>query len=86
MQVVEADRPDILLLDILMPRLDGFGVIANLRANPQTRDLPIIVLSAKELNTAETAWLKETVAMVIEKQGFEGEKLMDEINRLLDKT
>jgi threonine synthase len=66
-----------------MPRLDGFGVIENLRANPQTRDLPIIVISAKELTEAESARLKETVAFVMQKQGFQGEKLIQEINSAL---
>jgi CheY-like chemotaxis protein len=83
LQAVEANRPDVILLDILMPRLDGFGVIESLRANPQTRDLPIIVISAKELTGAESARLKETVTVVMKKQGFQGEKLVDEINTLL---
>ena len=83
LQAIEADRPDIILLDFLMPRLDGFGVIENLRANPQTRDLPIIVISAKDLTDAEFARLKETVTLVMKKQGFQGEKLMQEINNTL---
>ena len=76
-------HPDILLLDIVMPRLDGFGVIEALRANPQTRDLPIIVISAKDLTGSEASRLKETVAVVMKKQGFQGEKLIEEIKSLL---
>lgn len=83
LQAIEANRPDILLLDIIMPRLDGFGVIENLRAHPQTRDLPIIVISAKDLSADESARLKETVAVVMKKQAFQGEKLVDEINHAL---
>ncbi|HEX6271054.1 MAG TPA: GAF domain-containing protein [Anaerolineales bacterium] len=82
-RAVEANRPDIILLDLIMPHLDGFGVIECLRAKPQTRDLPIIVISAKDLTAAESARLKETVAVVMKKQGFEGEKLVDEINNML---
>jgi PAS domain S-box-containing protein len=80
---IETNRPDILLLDLIMPNLDGFGVIDRLRSNPQTRDLPIIVISAKDLNGEEVSRLKETVAVVMKKQGFEGEKLVEEINRVL---
>jgi CheY-like chemotaxis protein len=83
LQAIEASRPDILLLDLIMPRLDGFGVIDSLRANPPTRDLPIIVISAKDLTEGEAQRLKETVALVMKKQGLQSEKLVDEINNLL---
>jgi signal transduction histidine kinase/DNA-binding response OmpR family regulator len=83
LEAVTANRPDIILLDIIMPRLDGFGVIERLRADPKTCDLPIIVISAKELTATESDRLKETVALVMKKQGFQGEKLMDEINHVL---
>jgi PAS domain S-box-containing protein len=85
LQAVEVNRPDIILLDIMMPRLDGFGVIDCLRSNPKTRDLPIIVISAKDLSHAETTRLKKTVVLVMKKQGFQGEKLVDEINNVLKK-
>ncbi|KYC41065.1 hypothetical protein WA1_23395 [Scytonema hofmannii PCC 7110] len=39
--------PDLVLTDVMMPRLDGFGLLQELRANPQTRELPIILLSAR---------------------------------------
>lgn len=44
-------KPDLILLDLLMPVLDGFGVIEKLRADEETKDIPIIVLSA--LNSEE---------------------------------
>jgi CheY-like chemotaxis protein len=63
--------------------LDGFGVIEKLRADPKTRNLPIVVLSAKDLTADESARLKAMVAVVMKKQGFEGTKLVDEINHIL---
>jgi len=83
LRAIEAKCPDILLLDLIMPRLDGFGVIKSLRSNPQMRGLPIIVISAKDLTSAESAKLKKTVSGVMKKQGFEGQKLVDEINNAL---
>ncbi len=85
LEAIEADRPDVVLLDIMMPRLDGFGVIEQLRANPKTRDLPIIVISAKELTDEESTLLRESVNFVMRKQGFDGEKLIQELNSALEK-
>ncbi len=84
LEAIAFQRPDVLLLDIMMPRLDGFGVIEQLRANPVTQDLPIIVISAKELTDEESARLKESVTFVMGKQGFDGEKLVQEIRSVLN--
>ena len=45
---IDADAPDIVLLDLEMPTLDGFGVLKALRANPAHRDLPVIVVTGRE--------------------------------------
>jgi DNA-binding response OmpR family regulator len=81
---IDKQRPDIVLLDIMMPRLDGFGVIERLRLNPHTRDLPIIVISAKDLTVEESARLKETVSFVMKKQGFRGEEFIAQIHNALE--
>jgi signal transduction histidine kinase/DNA-binding response OmpR family regulator len=47
LQVIHEQRPDLLLSDVMMPRLDGFGLLAALRADPHLRDLPVILLSAR---------------------------------------
>jgi len=83
LEAVGNKKPDILLLDLIMPRLDGFGVIEKLRANPETCDLPVIVISAKELTRSEVKQLKRSVSTILKKQGFEGEKLVHEINNVL---
>ncbi len=47
MQAVAASPPDLILLDVAMPKHDGFEVCQSLRANPALKDLPIIMLTAK---------------------------------------
>jgi CheY-like chemotaxis protein len=83
LEAIDKELPDILLLDIIMPRLDGFGVIEALRANPRTRELPVIVISAKELTAQESSLLKESVYCVVKKQGLDGDRLLTEIGDAL---
>ena len=85
LESIQRSRPDVILLDLMMPRLDGFGVIEQLRQNPETRDLPVIVISAKELTDEEAKKLKESVTFVMKKQGFDGERLVREISTALEK-
>src|SRR5512141_2052143 len=47
LEKVESERPDLVVLDVMMPYMDGFEVLQNLRRNPSTRDIPVIMLTAK---------------------------------------
>jgi len=44
---VAEENPDLVVLDVMMPYMDGFEVLQNLRRNPSTRDIPVIMLTAK---------------------------------------
>jgi twitching motility two-component system response regulator PilH len=46
LQKIEEQCPDLIVLDLFMPRLDGFSVMEAVRSNPRTRHIPIIILSA----------------------------------------
>jgi two-component system, cell cycle response regulator DivK len=46
LEMVEQTRPDILLLDLGMPKLDGFGVVRHIRASPGLADLPVLAITA----------------------------------------
>lgn len=47
LQKVEEEHPDLVVLDVMMPYMDGFEVLQNLRRNAATRDIPVIMLTAK---------------------------------------
>ena len=50
LDAVAAEKPDLILLDLMMPGIDGFEVIRRLRANPETADIQIVILSALNSN------------------------------------
>ena len=52
LETLEAERPCLVLLDLMMPEMDGFGFLRALRARPDWRDIPVVVLTAKDI-TAE---------------------------------
>ena len=86
LEAIARQRPDVIFLDLLMPRLDGFGVIEQLRIDPDHRDIPIIVLTAKTLTEAERTLLQQSVFKVIEKRGMEPDALLREIRSALPAT
>jgi DNA-binding response OmpR family regulator len=47
MELAAADRPDLIVLDVMLPRLDGLSVLEALAADPQTQDTPVVLLTAK---------------------------------------
>ncbi|MDP3537642.1 MAG: EAL domain-containing protein [Azonexus sp.] len=60
-------RPDLILLDVMMPGMDGHEVLAQLRANPKTRDIPVIFVTALDSPSDEEAGLNEGAADYITK-------------------
>ncbi|MFW5867902.1 MAG: response regulator transcription factor [Armatimonadota bacterium] len=47
LEKVEEEKPDMIVLDVMMPRMDGFEVLKRLQADPDTQDIPVIMLTAK---------------------------------------
>lgn len=72
-------KPDVLLLDLMMPIMDGFEVLKTLREDPANADLPIIIITAKELAGDEREALRQGSARIIEKNGLDRESLMREL-------
>jgi PAS domain S-box-containing protein len=60
-------RPALVLLDLMMPKMDGFEFLERVRQNPEFVDLPIVVLTAKELTDNERSFLAERTLLVLSK-------------------
>jgi len=58
LDVIEQERPALIIADILMPKMDGFSLVNRLRLNPQTRDIPVIFLSATYVAPEDKAFAR----------------------------
>ncbi len=67
---LQKQRPDVVILDLLMPHIDGFQILDALRENPDWAKIPVVVMTAKMLSTEELASLNERVRAVIRKSGM----------------
>jgi CheY-like chemotaxis protein/anti-sigma regulatory factor (Ser/Thr protein kinase) len=81
---IRKNRPDAILLDLIMPRLDGFGLLDELKKDPALEGLPVIVLTAKHLEESERNTLMESAGRVILKQGLSSNSLLAEIKKTFE--
>lgn len=79
----QKERPDLIVLDLMMPEMDGFAVLEKLQSSPETADIPVIVVTAKELTQAEKERLKGHIQKLMQKGDFMSDELSDEVRALL---
>ena len=72
-----------ILLDLMMPEMDGFEFAAELHRHPEWRSIPIVVLTAKDLTADELARLNGNVHTILEKEDATREELMHQVRDLL---
>jgi CheY-like chemotaxis protein len=83
LRALEAAPQDIIFLDLLMPEMDGFEVIRRVKANPRCKDIPIIVVTAKDLTDSDRRFLHRSVDKIIQKSSFTSKNLMKAVQSLL---
>jgi threonine synthase len=79
LELVRRERPDLILLDLMMPVMDGFAVLDALKADEEVSDVPVIVITAKELTTAEQERLSGQIETLMQKGSFTDEELLEQI-------
>jgi threonine synthase len=80
---IAAARPDLIILDLMMPEVDGFAVLEQLDRDPQTSAIPVIVLTAKDLTRAECEFLNQRVSGLLTKGLTTPEQLLGKVTDLL---
>ncbi len=81
LEVLQGERPDVIITDINMPRMDGYGFMEGVRADPKCRAIPILVLTTESSqekkmrarDAGATGWIVKP---------FDPQKLVDAVNRV----
>jgi signal transduction histidine kinase/CheY-like chemotaxis protein len=83
LEQVAAARPDVILLDLMMPELDGFEFVERLHAQPRWRTIPVLVITAKDLTSQERLRLNGRVEQVLRKGAYSRGELLAEVRALV---
>jgi CheY-like chemotaxis protein len=86
LRLIRQTRPNLVILDLMMPGMDGFGVVEALRSDDATREIPIIVVTAKELTAVERRRLQGKVDGLLQKGSFMDLDLLNDIQEALPES
>jgi CheY-like chemotaxis protein len=81
--LLDSGLPGVILLDLMMPVLDGFSVVSALREREAWHGIPVVIITAKELTAEERAWLNGSVARILEKGALGQDLLLSEVRKLV---
>jgi signal transduction histidine kinase/CheY-like chemotaxis protein len=81
---VRESVPELILLDLMMPEMDGFEFIAHLRENETWRSIPVVVLTAKDITPEDHLRLQGNVRKVFRKASFSRDELIEEIRAAME--
>jgi len=82
LRAVRRERPAVVLLDLLMPDVDGFAVVEQLRADPEVGDVPILVLTSKDMTRADHERLAGQISFLAQKGAYQHAALADLVGRV----
>jgi threonine synthase len=83
-EMAQQKIPDLIILDLMMPEMDGFSVLDELKSNSDTSNIPIIVVTAKELTKQEKERLSGQIESLMQKGDFISEDLIEEVRSLVN--
>jgi len=86
LDLMRRERPDLVLLDLMMPELDGFGVLERMQTEETIRHVPVIVLTGQVLTEEDMARLNRGVATVLSKGVFSAEETLAHVEGALART
>ena len=84
LEIIKKSIPSLIILDLMMPEMDGFQFIEELRKNCQWSKIPIVVITAKSLTMQERQRLKGYVDNILQKGSYDYKSLLDQVEKLLN--
>ncbi|MEW6401943.1 MAG: substrate-binding domain-containing protein [Chloroflexota bacterium] len=85
LSLIEVQTPDLILLDLMMPEMDGFAVLDELRSRKSTREIPVIILTARLLSDADLERCNRGVASILGKGIFSAEETLRHVEAALSR-
>ncbi|MDQ3068859.1 MAG: PAS domain S-box protein [Acidobacteriota bacterium] len=82
-EIARRELPDLIVLDLMMPDVNGFDVVEALQLRPDTARIPILVLTAKRIAASDREQLSQYVAAIMEKAEFDGTRFIAEVRRAM---
>jgi threonine synthase len=79
LELIQRERPDLVLLDLMMPEIDGFTVLSRMKEHKETADIPVIVITAKDLTLQERRRLSGHVESLLQKGSYVDLEMLDGI-------
>jgi signal transduction histidine kinase/DNA-binding response OmpR family regulator len=83
LDLIAAQKPALILLDLMMPEMDGFEFVDQLRQDEDNRHIPVIVITAKDLSPDEQQRLQGYVERIVQKAAYSRDSLLDEVRELV---
>jgi len=83
LDLIRRELPDLIILDLMMPEMDGFAVMDALKADQETANIPVIVATAKELTQEEKTRLGTQIQTLMQKGDFLNDEFLEEVMTLI---
>jgi CheY-like chemotaxis protein/anti-sigma regulatory factor (Ser/Thr protein kinase) len=83
LEYLKSSRPNLILLDLMMPQMDGFEFLAELRNKEEYQSIPVVVLTSKDLSAEERALLSGKVERILQKGTYGRDALLREVKKIV---
>ncbi len=78
-ELVRQRRPDLIVLDLMLPDKDGFAILEELKSNKHTREIPVVIVSGRSLSLGEVKYLQRYAKSIWQKGNFNGRELASHV-------